>query len=109
MHGWQQVLASVKGLARPRPRWYDWHEGISIKCIGVSGTARPAVPPMQMNFVCGTRNDTGGPRCVVCPQICSSACGAGYACDRDPADGSVQSLLLEAAKRDGRCHRGLRA
>ncbi len=47
---------------------------------------------MQMNFVCGTRNDTGGPRCVVCPQICSSACGAGYACDNDLADGCFKCL-----------------
>ncbi|KAL4442754.1 hypothetical protein ABPG77_006748 [Micractinium sp. CCAP 211/92] len=61
-----------------------------LTCSGVPSTK--AICCNKMNFVCGTRNDTGGPRCVVCPQICSSACGAGYACDRDPADGCFKCL-----------------
>ena len=48
--------------------------------------------PLQLNFACGTRSDTGGPRCVVCPQMCVYTCGTGSICDRDPADGCFKCL-----------------
>ncbi|KAL4424209.1 hypothetical protein ABPG75_001510 [Micractinium tetrahymenae] len=53
-----------------------------------AGAPDPARPICcnRLNFACGTRSDTGGPRCAICPQVCIFTCSTGYDCARDPAD-----------------------
>ncbi|KAL4442755.1 hypothetical protein ABPG77_006749 [Micractinium sp. CCAP 211/92] len=60
-----------------------------------SGLPDPSRPICcnKLNFVCGIRGDTGGPRCAICPQVCNLMCTSGYACARDPADGCFKCMI----------------
>ena len=58
-------------------------------CTGAAGTA-PICCQRRM-FACGTRLDTGGPRCAMCPQVCIMDCMPGYKCGKD-ANGCFNCL-----------------
>ncbi|PSC74134.1 Tryptophan synthase alpha chain [Micractinium conductrix] len=81
-------------LPTPIVKLAPCNDAVELTC---SGGAAPSICCNKLNFACGTRSDTGGPRCRVCPQLCVFTCDGAHVCGRDAADGCFKCLPKTAS------------
>ena len=78
-------------LTYPTVKYAPCNDATEHTCSGTDGSGSAAICCNKMNFACGVRLDTGGPRCAMCPQVCIMDCMPGYKCGRD-ANGCFNCL-----------------
>ncbi|EFN53599.1 hypothetical protein CHLNCDRAFT_136826 [Chlorella variabilis] len=81
---------AVAGALTAKPSAGSAAGRAAAQAEGVWSRAAAAVGRRRM-FACGTRLDTGGPRCAMCPQVCIMDCMPGYKCGKD-ANGCFNCL-----------------